>query len=152
MKRLIVCAAALLTVALTVPAQAQFAKAEDAIKYRKSAFTVMSTHFGRAAAMVQGKVPFDAKVAADNIAIAASVSKLPYAAFTEGSDKGDTKAKAEIWTERAKFDDAALKMQTEMTKLVDVTKSGNFTLDQLKASLGPVGQACKGCHDNYKDK
>jgi cytochrome c556 len=152
MKRVLLACAAVFTVAITVPAQAQFAKAEDAIKYRKSAFSVMSTHFGRASAMAQGKLPFDAKVAADNIAIAAVMSKLPYAGFVDGSDKGDTKAKAEIWTERAKFDEAALKMQTEMAKLVDATKGGSFTLDQLKTAVGPVGQSCKACHDNYKDK
>lgn len=145
-------AAAALAAAIAVPVQAQFAKAEDAIKYRQSAFTLMGTHFGRAAGMAQGKIPFDAKVAAENIATAASVSKLPYAAFGPGTDKGDTKAKAEIWTERAKFDEGAQKMQTEMAKLVDATKGGDFTLDQLKAALGPVGQSCKGCHDNYKAK
>lgn len=153
MKRvLLICAVVLAAIAAS-SAQAQFAKAEDAIKYRKSAFTVMSTHFGRAAAMAQGKAPFDAKVAADNIAIAAVMSKLPYAGFVDGSDKGgDTKAKAEIWTERAKFDEAATKMQTEMAKLVDATKGGSFTVDQLKTAIGPVGQSCKACHDNYKDK
>ena len=79
-------------VTLAAPASAQFAKPEDAIKYRKSALTVMATHFGRVAAMANGRVPFDAKVAADNAAVAESMSKLPWAAFVDGSDKGDTKA------------------------------------------------------------
>ena len=39
---------------------AQFAKAEDAIKYRQSALTVMSNHMGRLAAMAKGERPFDA--------------------------------------------------------------------------------------------
>lgn len=30
-----------------VPAQAQFAKPEDAIKYRQSAYTLMGNHMGR---------------------------------------------------------------------------------------------------------
>ena len=33
---------------LSAPASAQFAKAEDAIKYRQSAFFVMGQHFGLA--------------------------------------------------------------------------------------------------------
>ena len=45
------------------PAAAQFQKPEDAVKYRKAAFTVMATHFGRLGAMVQGRIPFDAAVA-----------------------------------------------------------------------------------------
>ena len=36
----------------TLPAAAQFAKPEDAVKYRQSALTVMGTHFGRVGAMV----------------------------------------------------------------------------------------------------
>ena len=33
--------------ATMLPAHAQFAKPEDAIKYRKAGFTVMAAHFGR---------------------------------------------------------------------------------------------------------
>jgi cytochrome c556 len=153
MKQLLIGLTALAAIALSAPAQAQFAKAEDAIKYRQSAFTVMGTHFGRVGAMVQGKIPFDAKMAADNIVVAASVAKLPYAAFGEGTDFGaNTKAKPEIWKEKTKFDAGAQKMQTEMAKLVEATKGGDFTLDQLKTAFGPVGQSCKECHDTYKAK
>ncbi len=153
MKRLVLAAAvAVLATLGTSSAQAQFAKPEDAIKYRKAAFTVMGAHIGRVGAMVQGKIPFDAKAAAENIAIANSLLKLPYAAFTEGSDLGDTKAKPEIWKERAKCDAAAQKTQTEMAKLAEATKGGSFTLDQLKTAFGPVGQSCKACHDDYRAK
>lgn len=43
---------------LSAPASAQFQKPEDAVKYRKSALTVMSNHFGRIGAMANGRVPF----------------------------------------------------------------------------------------------
>ncbi|MEO6742864.1 MAG: cytochrome c, partial [Caldimonas sp.] len=102
---------------VALPAAAQFAKPEDAIKYRKAAFTVMATHFGRVAAMANGRIPFDAKTAADNAEIATIASKLPYAGFVEGTDKGETKAEPKIWTERDKFNGAASKMQEEMAKL-----------------------------------
>jgi len=81
---------------LAAPASAQFAKPEDAVKYRKSALTVMATHFGRVAAMASGRAPFDAKVAMDDATSPGGVSKLPWAAFADGSDKGDTKARPEI--------------------------------------------------------
>ena len=54
------------------PAQAQFAKPEDAIKYRQSALAVMGTHFSRLAGMAQGKIPYDAKAAADAATIKAA--------------------------------------------------------------------------------
>ena len=132
----------------SLPAAAQFAKPEDAIRYRQAGMTIMATHFGRVAAMANGRVPFDAKAAADNAELATIVSKLPFAGFVEGSDKGNTKAEPKIWTENDKFRAAASKMQDEMAKLNAAAKTGN--IDTIKASVGAVGQACKGCHDSYR--
>jgi cytochrome c556 len=134
--------------ATALPAAAQFAKPEDAIKYRKAAFTVMAAHFGRVAGIANGKIPFDAKMAAENAEIATAMSKLPFAGFVPGSDKGDTKAKPEIWTEMDKVKAAATKMQDEMVKLNTAAKGGN--IDTIKAAAGEVGKACKGCHDDYR--
>jgi cytochrome c556 len=142
-------AVAALTLAAAMPAAAQFQKPEDAVKYRQSAFTVMASHFGRIGAMANGRVPFDAAAAQANADIAVMMSRLPYAAFGEGTDKaGNTKAKPVVWSKRADFDAAAKKMQDELVKLQAATKTGN--LDQIKAAFGPVGQACKACHDEFK--
>ena len=130
------------------PAQAQFAKPEDAIKYRQSAFSVMGTHFSRLAGMAQGKIPYDAKAAADNAAVVEVMSKLHWAAFTEGSDKGETRAKPEIWKDAAKFKEAGDKLQAEATKLNAAAKTGN--LDNLKTAFAATGGTCKGCHDNFR--
>ena len=99
MKKTIVLAGLLTGMASAMTAHSQFAKAENAIKYRKAGFTLMAAHFGRLGAMAQGKAPFDAKAAADSADILAVVAKLPFTAFVEGSDKGDTRAKPEIWKE-----------------------------------------------------
>lgn len=139
---------ALLGSAIALPAAAQFAKPEDAIKYRKAAFTVMATHFGRVAAMANGRIPFDAKAAADNAEIATIMSKLPYAGFVDGSDKGETKAEPKIWAEKDKFNAAATTMQEAMAKLNVAAKGGN--LDAIKAAVGDTGKACKACHDTYR--
>jgi len=148
MKKLILAAAAVVGLTSALPATAQFAKPEDAIKYRKSAMFVMASHFGRVGAMANGKIPFDAKAAADNAEIATMMSKLPFAGFVEGTDKGETKAKPEIWSEADKFRAAQTKMQDEMVKLNAAAKTGD--LAQIKAAFGPVGQACKSCHDNFR--
>jgi cytochrome c556 len=140
--------AAVFGATVSMPASAQFAKPEDAIKYRKAAFTLLGTHFGRVAAMANGRIPFDAKAAADNAEIAAYVSKLPYAGFVPGSDKGETKADPKIWTETDKFNAAASKMQEEIGKLNVAAKGGN--LDAIKAAVGETGKSCKACHDTYR--
>ena len=141
-------ALALAVSTLSAPAMAQFQKPEDAVKYRKAAFTVMANHFGRIGAMASGKAPFDAKVAADNAAIVETMSKLPWAGFVAGTDKGDTRALPEIWTEQAKFKEGADKMQAEIAKLSAAAKTGN--LDSVKTAFGAAGQSCKACHDNYR--
>lgn len=147
-RSMLMAGAALLGVATALPAAAQFAKPEDAIKYRKGAFTVLGTHFGRVAAMANGRIPFDAKAVADNAEIATLVSKLPYAGFIDGTDKGETRAEPKIWSEMDKFKAAAAKMQEEMGKLNVAAKGGN--LDAIKAAVGETGKSCKACHDNYR--
>ena len=135
--------------ALAGPASAQFAKPEDAIKYRQSAMFVMSQHIGRIGAMAQGKVPFDAKLAADNAEIVATIAQLPWAAFVAGTDKGgNTKALPEIWAEPAKFKEHSDKLQADVAKLVAATKTGS--LDSVKTAFGAVGNSCKACHDNFR--
>ena len=142
-------AVAVTTLAIALPAAAQqFAKSEDAIKYRQSAFTVMATHFGRVGAMVNGKAPFDAKVAQDSAVIVEMMSKLPYAGFGPGTEGG--KAKASIWTENAKFTKAADNMQAEVVKLNAAAKTGS--LDAIKTAFGAAGASCKACHDDFRDK
>ena len=133
-----------------LPAAAQFQKPEDAVKYRKAAFTVMATHFGRIGAMASGRAPYDAAAAVANAEVVADMSKLPYAGFVEGtggSEKGQPKAN--VWTERAKVDAAAKKMQDEVAKLSAAAKTNN--LDQLKVAFGAAAGACKDCHDYFRN-
>jgi cytochrome c556 len=143
-------AAAATLLALSAPASAQFAKPEDAIKYRQSALFVMGQHFGRLGAMANGRIPFDAKVAADNADIVADMAKLPWAGFMPGTDKGNTKAKPEIWTEQAKFKEGNEKLRAESAKLAAAAKTGN--LDSLKTAFAATAGTCKACHDAYRNQ
>jgi cytochrome c556 len=150
MKSLFLATVASATLLAALPAAAQFQKPEDAVKYRKAAFTLMSTHFGRIGAMVQGRVPFDGAAAAANAEIVREISVLPYAGFVEGTngtEKGQPKPN--VWTERAKFDAAAKKMQDEVAKLAVVAKGNN--LDTLKAAFGTAAGTCKACHDDFRN-
>ena len=136
--------------AVSAPASAQFAKPEDAIKYRQSALFVMGQHFGRIGAMVNGRVPFDAKAAAENADIVATMAQLPWAGFVAGSDKGNTKAKPEIWAEQAKFKEHNEKLVAETGKLAAAAKTGN--LDTLKTAFGSTASTCKACHDSFRSQ
>jgi len=139
--------AAALAVAATASAQS-FQKPEDAIKYRRAAFTVFSAHFGALGAMANNRAPFDAQAAARHGDTIALVSHLPFAGFGQGTDKGETRARAEVWSENAKFTAAAQKMQGEVSKLAAAAKTGN--LDNLKAAFSPAANTCKACHDDFR--
>lgn len=148
MKKSLLAALAFASLALAIPASAQFAKTEDAIKYRQSAMVLQSAHFGRIAAMASGRAPFDPAAAAANADVLAVVAKLPWAAFGPGTEGG--KAKPEIWKEQAKFKELDDRLIAETEKLAVAAKGGN--LDAIKASVAAVGETCKSCHDAFRSR
>ena len=125
-------------------------KPEDAIKYRQSAMFLVGQNFGPLAAMAQNKIPYDKDAAIQYAGIVAFVSKLPLRGFQPGTDRGETKAKPEIWENMDDFKAKLEKMQEETAKLAEVAQSGEF--NALKAQVGETGKACKACHDKYRNK
>jgi cytochrome c556 len=149
MNRLLPPLALIAGLACAIPASAQFQKSEDAIKYRQGAFRVMAEHFGRIGAMANGRVPFDAKVAQENMALVVALHKLPFSAFAEGTDKGaPQRARPEVWKDGAKFKAASERMMSEVAKLDAAAKGGS--LDAVKSAFGATGGACKACHDDFR--
>jgi len=140
---------AVLAAATALPAMAQFQRPDDAIKYRQSAFFVMGQHFGRIGAMANNRAPFDAQAAVQNADIVQAMSRLPFAGFVEGTDRGgNTNALPRIWTERARFDAAAARMQEDAVRLAAAARTGDVA--QLRVAFGAAAQSCKACHDNFR--
>lgn len=132
------------------PALAQQAmKMEDQIKMRRAAYDMMGLGFGDLAAMAQDKKPFNKEEAQHDADLAVAASTVPKRFFPEGSDK-DTKAKPEIWQNRADFDSKMDHMIAEVGKLPAVVRSGDMAA--FKKQVGETGQACKSCHDKYRAK
>lgn len=148
MKRVILTALAAACAALAAPAGAQFAKAEDAIKYRQSAMFIQGQHAGRLGAMAAGRVPYDTTSAVANAEVVAQISRLPWAGFGPGTEGG--KAKPDIWKEQAKFKELSERLMADTDKLLVAAKAGN--LDALKTAMGAVGETCKTCHDTFRSK
>jgi cytochrome c556 len=135
-------------VAAAAPAYAQFAKPEDAAKYRQSVMFLQGQHAGRINAQLKSDKP-DMKAIADNAVILDTVNKLFFTAFTPGSDMvANTRAKPEIWTNQAKFKEYAEKVNAEVARLASAAKAGD--LAATRAAFGDVGKACKACHDDFR--
>jgi cytochrome c556 len=132
-------------------AYAQFARTDDAIKYRQAVMFIIGQHMGRMAAVVKGKQPHNREDFAQNAALVETLSKLSWHAFlVKGSDKGDTKMKSEALNSQEKFKQAAQNMDTEVAKLVSAAKSGDF--NSIKAQFGMVGKSCKNCHKQFRSR
>lgn len=128
------------------PASAQFSRPESAVKYRQSAMFLMGQHFFRVAAMANGRVPFDAKVAAENAEVVAFMSKIPWNGYVKEAPGG--RAKPNIWTEQAKFKELNEKLMDDAAKLSAAAKTGN--LDALKAAVRATDSTCTTCHDTFR--
>jgi cytochrome c556 len=71
--------------------------------------------------------------------------------FPQGSgpESGeDTDAKSEIWKDPKEFSEAVNAFTEAGPKLLDRAKAND--VEGLKAQVGKVGQACKGCHDKFR--
>jgi cytochrome c556 len=148
MKRLAL-AAAVLTVSgslYSATATAQFAKPDDAIKYRQSAFTVLTTHMGRLGAMARGDVPFDAAAAQASARVVEMVSHLPWDAFPPGSNTGAAKIKGDPWKDAAAF----TKLQGDLKAQTAKLPAAVATLDGLKAQVGATSRVCRECHESFR--
>ena len=69
--------------------------------------------------------------------------------FPEGSDSGDTKARAEIWFEFDAFKAKAKANETAAQNLVTAAKSGDQSA--MMSGLKNLGASCKSCHSSFKD-
>jgi cytochrome c556 len=65
-----------------------------------------------------------------------------------GPDSGiESEAKANIWTDRATFDAAHVKLKDEAAKLAAATDAAAF-----KAQFPATGGSCKNCHDTFREE
>jgi cytochrome c556 len=129
---------------------AQFAKTEDAIKYRQSAMSLIGTHFSRMGAMVKGEQPYNKEAFEKNAILVESLYRLPLEAFmTPGSDKG-SHMKAEALAQKDKFTQMHATTEAELAKLAALAKGGD--LNAIKPQFGAAGASCKACHDAYHSK
>ncbi len=90
---------------------------------------------------------FDATKAAEAAnAIATSVTEF-VTLFPDTSKAGDTKAKAEIWTDWADFEAKAKSLAADATATATAAATGEAA---FKEAAGKMFGNCKSCHEKYK--
>ena len=69
--------------------------------------------------------------------------------FPEGSDSGDTKARAEIWMDFDNFKNRAKDNENAAQALITAAQAGD--LNAAISGLKALGGTCKACHTSFKD-
>lgn len=129
-------------------AWAQDRNAERAIKHRRAAFTLMSTYFSRLLQTVEGNRPFDPKQVMADAQIVEQLSRLPWEGFAPGSERGDTRAKEDIWLEEDRFKQLSQDMQARTAELSLAASTGD--LAKLKSAFAKTREACNTCHKDFR--
>ncbi|GAB6052984.1 cytochrome c [Magnetospira thiophila] len=68
--------------------------------------------------------------------------------FPEGSTHPESKARPEVWSDRAGFEKAAERAVTAAEALQAAVESGEG--DQLAKAFDGLFSACKNCHESYR--
>lgn len=126
-------------------------KPDTLVKQRQASMILQSKYFyGGLRPMAQGKRPYDAAVASRNIAFLESLSKMAWDSFTPDTKDEKSRALPAVWEQPAKFKEAGDRFQSEVTKLVAVSKSGDEAA--IKAQILAVDKTCSACHDDFRSK
>jgi cytochrome c556 len=134
---------------MTGVAVAQFAKSEDAIRYRKATMVLIAHHFKQMGAVVQGKADYDQKIFAANAEVVKTLATLPWDAFLEpGTDKGDTTMSAAVFKKKNDFLKMAEAFQKDTALLAEAAQGAD--LNGVKAPFNTVAQNCKACHKPFR--
>lgn len=124
--------------------------ARAAVANRQAIFTLIANNFRPIAEVLRsdgGHEPPDPQKYARRVALLADF--LPDA-FPEISQAGETRAKSDIWSDRADFDKLLQNFQQHAAQLAQTSSSPDVTA--FKAVAATVAHDCKSCHDRFRSE
>jgi cytochrome c556 len=143
--------ALVLVLGLIGMAHAQFAKTDDAIKYRQAVMHLIQSHFKPMGAMVNGKLDYDKDVFQKNAETLKFLATLPWEAMmVPGSAKGDTTMRATVYEKPEWFNPAIAAFEASTASLAQLAATGD--LEKTKAAFSAVATNCKSCHSLSRKK
>ncbi|KPQ14320.1 MAG: Cytochrome c556 [Rhodobacteraceae bacterium HLUCCO18] len=121
------------------------------VQARQGQFKMMGLNIGVLVAMARGEADYDAdraQAAADNLVTLSSIDQSFH--WPEGSDNMTlvgTRALPEIWDN---LPDVLDKWGAFGAAADGLAATAGEGLDPMRAALGPVGNSCSACHDDYR--
>jgi cytochrome c556 len=110
----------------------------------------MSTYFSRLLQTVEGDRPFDGKQVMADAKNVELLSRLPWEGFVPGSERGETKAKEDIWFEEERFKKLSSDLEGKTSNLSKATESGD--LKKIKLAFEQTRDTCNACHKEFRKK
>lgn len=140
--------AVLATLILLLASPLALADAEAEIKYRQGVMGAVGGHMSAMVAILRNQIHFDDfQTHADAMANLADV--VPHV-FPKGSGDGETEALADIWDEPEAFQERVDDFVKAARALGDAAQTGEMS--EIAPAIDTLGQACKGCHDNFREE
>lgn len=141
-----------------LPASAQNAPptpqelAEDALKTRKSVFTLLKFHFVPIYLMATGNAPFDAAAVEKNASRLAQLGPMIPDVLAKDTREFelDTEARPDIWENPDEIATLSQNLVAAATKMAEAAATGDQ--GATLATFRPLGGTCGACHDDYRDK
>ncbi len=142
-------AGAALALGVATEALAQ-AKPDVLVKQRQAAMTLIAKYWGPVAGMASGKVPYNADAVARNATYLENLSQMPWDGFHDSTKGEKSRTLPEAYSQKAKFDEIAERMQTEIARLGQAARARDEA--GVKQAFGAVGKTCGACHDGFRAK
>jgi cytochrome c556 len=126
-------------------------KPDVLVKQRQSAMTLIGKYWGPIAGMASGKVtPYNADVISRNATYLENLAQMPWDGFHADTKGEKSRALPEVYSQKAKFDELATRLQTETAKLGELARAKDEA--GVKQQFAAVGKVCGACHEGFRAK
>ena len=117
------------------------------IDYREHTMEAIGGHMQALADILRGKVRHEEHLSVHAAALA-SLAEIAWKLFPPGSGDGETEALPAIWENPEDFKERLDAFREAANGLRAAAETGG----DMPAATQQLGQVCKGCHDNYREK
>jgi cytochrome c556 len=135
----------LLVLAASLAAAPVARTADDPAKARHQTMEQVGDAMKGLGKVAKGQAPFEAGFVGSSATTIKEKLEQASKLFPPGSDAGETKAKPEVWSDRAGFEKTMQDAIAAAGALAAVKEEAAF-----RPALGALGQNCKACHDKYR--
>jgi cytochrome c556 len=151
MKKTLVLAAVAVAMGGLAGIAAAQVKPDVLVKQRQAGMTLIGKYWGPIAGMASGKVsPYNADVVARNATYLENLAQMPWDGFHESTKGEKSRALPETWSQKAKFDELATRLQSETAKLGELARKNDEA--GVKQQYAAVGKVCGACHEGFRAK